>query len=392
MYEAASPHSDSEYSEPLSPTGVFMQAVVHASAKRSYPQYQASTINFDDFGQEEPPKKKRGSEQVMTQPEALAAYTALLYANSQSRDNRSLFFTPSNEDSGIDVKPALYETSPKTQNLSGSLTSQPFLLDDDILTSKFSVLAEFLNTQECQQKNPEDMSGSPVNIKEEPEEETLAESQGSIDSSGSPNHMLTQFVTNFIQSQIRQGSSCGNASQTTPLSEPLPKTASFPQQQLNNCQLSVAEMCKKEAQKPSGVVFFKVPKENKETVKPPKEKEASVKITVPINPQDIVIHWKGAAKTKRPNLVSHSSKPRLYNFLLELLNDRNARCIEWLDEEQGIFKFINSSEIARLWGQRKNKPNMKYENFARSLRTYVAKGILTKPRNKLVYQFRPNFH
>ena len=84
-----------------------------------------------------------------------------------------------------------------------------------------------------------------------------------------------------------------------------------------------------------------------------------------------------------------SGRPRLCQFLVELLNnpDKYNYMIEWLDKEKGVFKFLNSGEVARMWGTRRNKPHMKYENFARSLRTYIAKGILTKPRSKLVYRF-----
>eukprot|EP00794_Sanderia_malayensis_P018185 gene18185-19999_t len=90
--------------------------------------------------------------------------------------------------------------------------------------------------------------------------------------------------------------------------------------------------------------------------------------------------------------LQSTTKPRLYNFLLELLQDPDRYpCIEWIDEARGIFKFLDSARIAGLWGLRKNKPHMKYENFARSLRTYIAKGILKKPRNKLVYQFTSKF-
>ena len=84
-----------------------------------------------------------------------------------------------------------------------------------------------------------------------------------------------------------------------------------------------------------------------------------------------------------------SGRPRLCQFLLELLEepDKYSYMIEWLDQERGVFKFVQSGEVARMWGRRRNKPQMKYENFARSLRTYIAKGILTKPRSKLVYRF-----
>lgn len=84
-----------------------------------------------------------------------------------------------------------------------------------------------------------------------------------------------------------------------------------------------------------------------------------------------------------------SGRPRLCQFLLELLNDpeKYSSLIEWLDKDKGVFKFLNSTRVAQEWGTRRNKPKMKYENFARSLRTYIAKGILTKPRSKLVYRF-----
>ena len=84
-----------------------------------------------------------------------------------------------------------------------------------------------------------------------------------------------------------------------------------------------------------------------------------------------------------------SSRPRLCHFLLELLANpqQYSDIVEWVDKEKGVFKFLNSAEVASQWGRRRNKPNMKYENFARSLRTYIAKGILTKPRSKLVYRF-----
>ena len=95
------------------------------------------------------------------------------------------------------------------------------------------------------------------------------------------------------------------------------------------------------------------------------------------------------AMYKHKTNFKKSGRPRLCQYLLELLEnpDKYAYMIDWVDKEKGVFKFINSGEVARMWGRRRNKPSMKYENFARSLRTYIAKGILTKPRSKLVYQF-----
>ena len=90
-----------------------------------------------------------------------------------------------------------------------------------------------------------------------------------------------------------------------------------------------------------------------------------------------------------PNSRSRRKRPRLCHFILELLADpeQYSNIVEWVDQENGVFKFVNSSAVASQWGKRRDKPNMKYENFARSLRTYIAKGIMTKPRSRLVYRF-----
>ena len=89
------------------------------------------------------------------------------------------------------------------------------------------------------------------------------------------------------------------------------------------------------------------------------------------------------------NPRTRRKRPRLCHFILELLANpqQYSNIVEWVDQENGVFKFLNSSAVASQWGRRRDKPNMKYENFARSLRTYIAKGIMTKPRSRLVYRF-----
>ena len=101
--------------------------------------------------------------------------------------------------------------------------------------------------------------------------------------------------------------------------------------------------------------------------------------------QTVQVRSKSNRRSRKTKKKS-PGKPRLYNFLCEMLHERNP-CMEWVDKSSGIFKFLDSSRVAHLWGRRKNKPNMPYENFARSLRTYIKKGFLTKPKNKLVYRF-----
>lgn len=63
----------------------------------------------------------------------------------------------------------------------------------------------------------------------------------------------------------------------------------------------------------------------------------------------------------------------LWQFLLQLLLDSsNEQLICWTNEE-GEFKLLRAEEVARLWGARKNKPNMNYDKLSRALRYYYDK-------------------
>ena len=85
--------------------------------------------------------------------------------------------------------------------------------------------------------------------------------------------------------------------------------------------------------------------------------------------------------------------PKLYLFLHKLLQQPGEyQCIEWKDKATKTFRIVKPREIARLWGSTKHKPEMKYEHFARTLRGYVSKGLLKKPRQKLHYQFGNKFN
>ncbi|KAK9498794.1 hypothetical protein O3M35_003351 [Rhynocoris fuscipes] len=72
-----------------------------------------------------------------------------------------------------------------------------------------------------------------------------------------------------------------------------------------------------------------------------------------------------------------------------LLDDE--RCypyIHWIDKPNGHFKVVNSKVVSKLWGLRKNNPEMKFETMARALRYYYQKGILSKvDGQRLVYRF-----
>jgi len=81
----------------------------------------------------------------------------------------------------------------------------------------------------------------------------------------------------------------------------------------------------------------------------------------------------------------------LWQFLKELLGAPQSygSCIRWVDRPNGVFKIEDSVRVARLWGQRKNRPAMNYDKLSRSIRQYYKKGIMKKTERsqRLVYQF-----
>ncbi len=60
----------------------------------------------------------------------------------------------------------------------------------------------------------------------------------------------------------------------------------------------------------------------------------------------------------------------LWEFLLELLKNSmySPAFIKWENREQGIFRVVNSTQVAALWGKRKNNPRMNFEKLSRALR------------------------
>ena len=86
---------------------------------------------------------------------------------------------------------------------------------------------------------------------------------------------------------------------------------------------------------------------------------------------------------------STGSQIQLWQFLLELLTDRESQsCIKWTNKRDWEFKIIDPPEVARRWGERKNKPTMNYEKLSRGLRYYYDKNIIKKvPNQRYVYRF-----
>ncbi|XP_034233910.1 DNA-binding protein Ets97D-like [Thrips palmi] len=88
------------------------------------------------------------------------------------------------------------------------------------------------------------------------------------------------------------------------------------------------------------------------------------------------------------NRSGYNGQIQLWQFLLELLTDKEHRdVIQWLGDD-GEFKLINPEVVAQLWGERKNKPTMNYEKLSRALRYYYDGDMISKVAGKrFVYKF-----
>jgi len=88
------------------------------------------------------------------------------------------------------------------------------------------------------------------------------------------------------------------------------------------------------------------------------------------------------------NRSGNNGQIQLWQFLLELLTDKEHReVIQW-NGNDGEFKLNNPEVVAQLWGARKNKPNMNYEKLSRALRYYYDGDMICKVHGKrFVYKF-----
>uniref|UniRef100_A0A0K0E611 ETS domain-containing protein n=1 Tax=Strongyloides stercoralis TaxID=6248 RepID=A0A0K0E611_STRER len=89
------------------------------------------------------------------------------------------------------------------------------------------------------------------------------------------------------------------------------------------------------------------------------------------------------------NLSSSDTSITLWQFLFELLmSGKYSEVIQWTNVKDGEFKLIDAEYVARLWGQRKGKPQMNYDKLSRALRYYYDKNIIKKVTGqKFVYRF-----
>ena len=86
--------------------------------------------------------------------------------------------------------------------------------------------------------------------------------------------------------------------------------------------------------------------------------------------------------------AGNNGQIQLWQFLLQLLTDKDSRhLITWVGD-QGEFKLNLPEQVAQEWGKRKNKPLMNYEKLSRALRYYYDGDMIHKVHGKrFVYKF-----
>ena len=86
--------------------------------------------------------------------------------------------------------------------------------------------------------------------------------------------------------------------------------------------------------------------------------------------------------------AGNNGQIQLWQFLLQLLTDKDCKhLITWIGD-QGEFKLNLPEQVAQEWGKRKNKPAMNYEKLSRALRYYYDGDMIHKVHGKrFVYKF-----
>lgn len=99
------------------------------------------------------------------------------------------------------------------------------------------------------------------------------------------------------------------------------------------------------------------------------------------------------SKFYQNKIVAGKVNGKLWEFIRDLLlSERtNPSFIRWERREDGIFKFVQSDKVAKMWGERKQNPKMTYEKLSRAMRYYYkSKVLLPVFGRRLVYKFGPN--
>ena len=81
----------------------------------------------------------------------------------------------------------------------------------------------------------------------------------------------------------------------------------------------------------------------------------------------------------------------LWEFIYQLLQERASASRNYVCWDGSgadlVFRIINPTGLAELWGQQKNRSNMTYEKLSRALRYYYKMNIIKKvPGKRLTYK------
>ncbi|XP_054153756.1 ETS homologous factor-like isoform X1 [Oppia nitens] len=96
---------------------------------------------------------------------------------------------------------------------------------------------------------------------------------------------------------------------------------------------------------------------------------------------------------KKDAKVRTKGNGKLWEFIRDLLlnSATNPGMIRWERREDGVFKFVQSDKVAKMWGERKQNPRMTYEKLSRAMRYYYKSQVLLPVfGRRLVYKFGPN--
>ena len=67
-------------------------------------------------------------------------------------------------------------------------------------------------------------------------------------------------------------------------------------------------------------------------------------------------------------LLTGAKNVLLWKFLLEELSKPNGNNVQWVDEREGLFRFVDTTEVSKLWGLKKNKDDMNFGKLSRGIR------------------------
>ncbi|XP_037539744.1 transcription factor ETV6-like [Nematolebias whitei] len=125
-------------------------------------------------------------------------------------------------------------------------------------------------------------------------------------------------------------------------------------------------------------------------------------ITSPRNPvqcphpkESVIQEPLNLSSREKPRSPLHKANGRipecglLWDYVYQLLCDeRYQDYIRWEDPDSHVFRIVDPNELARLWGNHKNRENMTYEKMLCALRHYYKLNIIRKERGqKLLFRF-----